>query len=161
MCFFCPLREDTHKKSVFFSGRNTTGLPSLHQWLSGPCHDWLLVHVYVLLPVWLAPGPCLWSVRRASQLAVFGPRQLSSRQASSALQYLNNYNVIEAYIIWSSWLTALSQNSLKRFTIATDPIWTFHGCWNLGKPPPPLLRGHRCGNGILYKYVCMYVCSIL
>ena len=28
-----PLREDTHKKRGFFSGRTTKVLPSLHQWL--------------------------------------------------------------------------------------------------------------------------------
>ena len=32
------LREDTHKKSGLVSGRTTKVLPSLHQWLSGPCH---------------------------------------------------------------------------------------------------------------------------
>ena len=35
------LREDTYKKSGLFSGRNTKVLPSLHQWLSGPCHIFL------------------------------------------------------------------------------------------------------------------------
>ena len=34
---FC-IREDTHKKMFFFSGRTTKDLPSIHQWLSGPCH---------------------------------------------------------------------------------------------------------------------------
>ena len=32
------LREDAHKKNVFFSVQTTKALPSLHQWLSGPCH---------------------------------------------------------------------------------------------------------------------------
>ena len=32
------IREDTHKKSGIFSGRTTKVLPSIHQWLSGPCH---------------------------------------------------------------------------------------------------------------------------
>ena len=32
------VREDTHKKSVLFSGQTTMVLPSLHQWLCGPCH---------------------------------------------------------------------------------------------------------------------------
>ena len=32
------LREDTHKKSVFFSGRTSKVLPSLHQWHSGQCN---------------------------------------------------------------------------------------------------------------------------
>ena len=38
--FFCMVREDTH----FCSGRTTKVLPSLHQWLSGPCH-----HLFFLL----------------------------------------------------------------------------------------------------------------
>ena len=41
--FPSPLREDTHKKNCFFfSGRTTKALPSLHQWLSGPCHFFFL-----------------------------------------------------------------------------------------------------------------------
>ena len=36
------IREDTHKK-VFFSGRTTKVLPSLHQWLSGTCHFFLVL----------------------------------------------------------------------------------------------------------------------
>ena len=32
------VREDTHKEKCFFSGRTTKVLPSLHYWLSGPCH---------------------------------------------------------------------------------------------------------------------------
>ena len=35
-CFTCR-RKNTHKKSGVFSGRTTKDLPSLHQWLSGPC----------------------------------------------------------------------------------------------------------------------------
>ena len=35
------IREDSHKKSVSFSGRTTKVLPSLHKWLSGPCHFFL------------------------------------------------------------------------------------------------------------------------
>ena len=36
--FKVPVREDTHKKSDFLSGRTTKDLPYLYQWLSGPCH---------------------------------------------------------------------------------------------------------------------------
>ena len=32
------LSEDKHKKSVFYVCLTTKVLPSLHQWLSGPCH---------------------------------------------------------------------------------------------------------------------------
>ena len=37
------LREDTHKKSVFFSGRTTKVLSSLHHWVSAPCHFFLFL----------------------------------------------------------------------------------------------------------------------
>ena len=42
------VREDTHQKNFFFSGRTTKVLPSRHQWLSGPCHFFFFLFCLII-----------------------------------------------------------------------------------------------------------------
>ena len=102
--FLCAIwrREDTHKKSVFFSSRTAKVLPSLLKWLSGPCHFFFSLLIAFLLsgqrvyPPYTLSGPttkktflCVSSLREGVR-----KRTLSSGPIPSVPSALPNWFLV-------------------------------------------------------------------
>ena len=122
--------EKTLTKSVYLSGRTTRVLPSLHQWLSGPCHFFLLFFSLIIAwnafdnffffsPIFLLKQP---EFRKKSGFLLRGQGGLPSLHPQWSNHYKNHFFIC-VFPNWLSHICHFKQNSYSIYHTCRILFW--------------------------------------